>query len=576
MKKVVYFIVIMVFSIYLFVCKNKDEFNKIPECTNGSVEDGCLMVTTSNQLEDKDRHLTVTPGVQLEVKDLSDEYSIDANTLTTYTNSNDINRYVNIEEFIQFFEGAIHPLSVEKDKDLTLSLEVETENEIGENEKYNARIVFDSDDETIYFSDFHYSEYLNVDAETDFGEGLVVIDYITESKSLEKTMDLKPYGINIVEKDNKYYIPLYLANLLLTGDSAHIYDVNYTLYLFDNFSDAMFTEDLTTYQKVKATNKLFSNSKNFLALLFDYYYGLKDYKQVDSYIKEFNDYELEEQDNFLDYYNELTEFLVDNDDLHTWLISTGYNLDMESYTPDLSNLKKSSNIYRNAISSYVSHQCSLQTEEITYEEIDGVMYIKINAFSEQTDELLKPVMEIASQYDDIVFDVKCNGGGMVSGVIHLLSYMTDEPIDIHYRDEVLDINNNLIFETTESNYMDKNYYVVTSPVTFSAANLFVSIVKENELGVVIGEPSLGGACAIKMVVLPDGSIIQMSGPIGFTNSDYETIENGVTVDFELIPSDYDETYERRAAFFATSKDINSSIDYQNFDDEMTMDDLVFS
>jgi len=82
--------------------------------------------------------------------------------------------------------------------------------------------------------------------------------------------------------------------------------------------------------------------------------------------------------------------------------------------------------------------------------------------------------------------------------------------------------------------MSKNYYIITSEATFSAANLLASLVKDNVLAIVIGDDSLGGACALGLTVLPNGSIITNSSNNSFTNKDGLLIEDGIEPDIYLV------------------------------------------
>nr|WP_307923919.1 S41 family peptidase [Mycoplasmopsis bovis] len=67
-------------------------------------------------------------------------------------------------------------------------------------------------------------------------------------------------------------------------------------------------------------------------------------------------------------------------------------------------------------------------------------------------------------------------------------------------------------ELIQSKYpkYDFNYYVLTSPYAFSAGNIFPQMVKDNNVGKVIGYKTFGGASAISYAILPTGDIIQLS------------------------------------------------------------------
>jgi C-terminal processing protease CtpA/Prc len=95
----------------------------------------------------------------------------------------------------------------------------------------------------------------------------------------------------------------------------------------------------------------------------------------------------------------------------------------------------------------------------------------------------------------------------------------------------------------ESDYVafDYDWYVMTSSVTFSAANLMASMAKEMEAATIIGTQSSGGAASIGLFVTPDGTLLLRSTLNVFANVSvdanqnrtYTSVEAGVPVDFVL-------------------------------------------
>jgi carboxyl-terminal processing protease len=95
----------------------------------------------------------------------------------------------------------------------------------------------------------------------------------------------------------------------------------------------------------------------------------------------------------------------------------------------------------------------------------------------------------------------------------------------------------------ESDYVayDYNWYVMTSSVTFSAANLMASMAKEMGVATIIGTKSSGGAASIGLFVTPDGTLLLRSTLNVFANVSvdenenrtYTSVEAGVPVDYVL-------------------------------------------
>ena len=91
---------------------------------------------------------------------------------------------------------------------------------------------------------------------------------------------------------------------------------------------------------------------------------------------------------------------------------------------------------------------------------------------------------------------------------------------------------------SESVAYNYNWYVLSSGITFSAANLFTNIAKE--MGVpVLGQDSSGGASSIGVIITPDGTALivstnnVLSTRVGneVDGYNYLSIEHGVEVDY---------------------------------------------
>lgn len=92
-------------------------------------------------------------------------------------------------------------------------------------------------------------------------------------------------------------------------------------------------------------------------------------------------------------------------------------------------------------------------------------------------------------------------------------------------------------------YETVNWFFITSPVTFSAANLMTAIVKNQKLGPIFGTTSGGGAASINPFILAEGTLISISSnnliSIRTKNPDnsytYTDVEDGIEPDLILSP-----------------------------------------
>ncbi len=88
---------------------------------------------------------------------------------------------------------------------------------------------------------------------------------------------------------------------------------------------------------------------------------------------------------------------------------------------------------------------------------------------------------------------------------------------------------------------DYNWFIKTSSVTFSAANLMASMAQEMGIATIVGQDSTGGASSIGVIMAPDGTTLListnnvLSTRIGNETDGYryKSIEYGIEVDYYM-------------------------------------------
>ncbi|MDV7399915.1 S41 family peptidase, partial [Arthrospira platensis SPKY1] len=88
--------------------------------------------------------------------------------------------------------------------------------------------------------------------------------------------------------------------------------------------------------------------------------------------------------------------------------------------------------------------------------------------------------------------------------------MTEQPIEMHYQNPTEGSRVSYFVEVETNAYENINWFILTSRVTFSAANLMTSIAKQQGFATIIGTTSGGGASSITPIVLPNGAFYTMS------------------------------------------------------------------
>lgn len=149
---------------------------------------------------------------------------------------------------------------------------------------------------------------------------------------------------------------------------------------------------------------------------------------------------------------------------------------------------------------------------------------------------------------NVVFDVSMNGGGAAIALGHALSFLTDDPISLNMKNphtgaifkEVISIDNDFDgdAEDTDSYAGKYDFYILTSPYSFSCGNAFPCLAKENGWAKIIGKKSGGGDCIVSSGVSPDGTIWSMSGNTALIHADGSSFDAGAEVDYDLDYSSY--------------------------------------
>lgn len=143
-----------------------------------------------------------------------------------------------------------------------------------------------------------------------------------------------------------------------------------------------------------------------------------------------------------------------------------------------------------------------------------------------------------SPIENVVLDLSCNMGGEVDAAVYVVAWMLGycdlhmtNPITGSYATASFKVDVNLDGKFDEKDTVaDKNLYCITSPISFSCANLVPSLFKESGRVTLLGSPSGGGACSVQFTALADGSFFQISSPHHIcvvSNGAYYTVDRGV-------------------------------------------------
>ena len=503
-------------------------------------------------------------SVLLPFVNTSEEYLVvDQPNIPVYFTETGTIPYMDVATFMEMVDGAVDfdlLTFTEEEEVLTVSYTLEDEDENQEPVFYSYEAIIDFALNTFSVEDFSFFGNYVKSTETDFSDGLVFLGGVGNDPEMV-TIPLNDYRIDIVRHNGDYLMPLSILNLLFLN--AIYFDVYYNgdkIYGFDTFtaldndSPALAEMKTSSLNTAAMAMDLRQSTYHFLALAFDYFYGLKIDKNIDS----FYDYLIDYTDKILtgsdkNLYSGLFSFAYGLDDLHTWHQATGF-YEPTSYSLLLTSLNQlgrgTQNYYQGrwAIEDLMeeayganANGSPVNPPPLRLMDNDQIAVIFIDGFTVDTpDEVNAILCSLPETVESVVMDLSYNGGGNVGAVFRLLGYMTEENIQYSSMNPVDGSAATYFYDSTYVAH-DYEWYVMTSSVTFSAANLMASMAKEMGVATIIGTKSSGGAASIGLFVTPDGTILLRSTLNVFANvtvdenenRNYTSVESGVVVDYNL-------------------------------------------
>lgn len=475
---------------------------------------------------------------------MSEEYLISDSEIDLYYYKDSVIPFVEISSFINLLDGLYYSDEFEYLENfdqgiLTLSLEY-----IEDDTVYTYQMELDANLDTIYVETLDFFYIYIQQPETNYGEGLIDLEpRITKGKSV--TYNLAEYEMDLIIEDDMFLLPLAVANLIL--NQSVYFDVYFngeTLYGIDTayISDAeLKTVMKSDFNNTLAPDEILSYNYNFYKFVIDYFYGLKDERNITTgelFIK---------KEDYLSKDSSVAVFDVTNalDDLHSSFIARGYYNNRRQTVNDY----YADPISGGYIDSFYQGLDAVQQQALTYFGItttgylnipefeyidnDKTLIIYLMGFDIDTPVIVEDILANAkSTTENVIIDLSLNTGGNLGAVLRMFTLMSNKEVWYHMIDPLSMEKVSYGVLGDKEPFLNYNYFIKQSSVTFSAANLTAAIA--NELGIkTIGQKSGGGASSIDFILFPDGSIINISSNTVLTNKDYQSIEYGVVPDIHL-------------------------------------------
>lgn len=524
--------------------------------------------------------ISISRKTEIPFKNLTPEYTVlDSNIVTYYEDEGSV-PYINVEDLLNLLDGLIYSEELSYTYEgpvLTIHYEVEVENE----DPYIYEAVLDFDNNTVYVQTLDFFSNYVQSTETDYSEGITYLDAYTEDAT-GVTFDLDKYRFDMVvyndEGVDKYLMPFHIFNNLFVGSTYYNIYYNQDGYygIYGSIGNSTDEEEKAVYDTIKASSanssampadiKLATYDAQIFVL--DYLYGLKSGFAVTSFYENTTRY--------------LNDFFADStsmsnaifalqtkllDDLHTSYGFPGHYL-APHFSINLTELSQLGsrvrNWYEDALwvvqesveTNFVSDELIPPYRFLDDDKTTAVIYLdgfvtasstEVKSADNDSDQYMKETLEAIFQESptvkNIAIDLSYNTGGNLGALLRVLGYMTEQPIEMSYQNPTDGSKITYFAEIATDAYEEINWFVLTSGVTFSAANLMTAIAKNQGFATIIGSLSGGGASSITPVILPDGTFFTMSSlnvlSLRHDNNDgtytYESIEYGIEPDYFLSP-----------------------------------------
>ena len=180
---------------------------------------------------------------------------------------------------------------------------------------------------------------------------------------------------------------------------------------------------------------------------------------------------------------------------------------------------------------------SIIREKVTDTTVESRIYdgdiglIRITQFAENTGESIRTAVAdlTAKGAESLIFDVRYNPGGALTGIVDTLDFLLPEGPIIR----IVDKQGNEEAINSDASCIEMPIAVLVNESTASAAELFTSALQDYKLATVIGTTTYGKGTMQTVVSLPDGSGLSISYRMYNPpySDNYEGI--GVVPDIEL-------------------------------------------
>ncbi len=143
---------------------------------------------------------------------------------------------------------------------------------------------------------------------------------------------------------------------------------------------------------------------------------------------------------------------------------------------------------------------------------------------------------------NIIIDIRDNRGGYETTIIDMIRVISNKEVEAYTKKGEKIIKESFFYTDSEGNYgekgsispinkgLEKRIVVLMNEVSYSASNKFTALLKENNIGLLIGEKSGGGEYMARYFYQENGNLLGVPSSFGLFSKEGYDYENGVEPD----------------------------------------------
>ena len=190
-----------------------------------------------------------------------------------------------------------------------------------------------------------------------------------------------------------------------------------------------------------------------------------------------------------------------------------------------------------------SYQVTLTRDVVTSDSVEGEIieeapntaYILIYDFTEQTADEFAEVynaLRDEQRIDDLIIDLRSNGGGSFFAAINIANYFVPAGEDIVMEKTAAGEEH---YSSVSGQLNPIRLYILQNEGTASASEVLTGALRDGAQATVIGTTSYGKGITQSVIQLPSGSGLRYTRSRYYTPSGYDLHGVGIEPDIEVIP-----------------------------------------